>query len=162
MNIGVVVTADDAGFAACKFTRDWGRCRRFGREDVSFLRDFAAEITKSLPEQKELFAKAFGAHDLSALAASWKNSIQFSTPRASIEPDAETLISRLFQQFVGDRPQHQFAPKKAHLISEAKRELKRLIRSRFDDKAPSVLGRRPSAEKLGSIVSTWSLRTGRL
>ena len=149
INIGVVLTAADAAFAACKFTRDWARCKRFGREDASFLRDFAAELKKALLAQRELFATAFSSHDLSALAANWRNSIQFSTPRASVEQDPESLLSRLFEQFVGDRAQRRFAPRRTHFVAEAKRELKRLIQSRFEDKAPLVLGRETLRGRVG-------------
>jgi hypothetical protein len=94
INIGVVVLGD--GVIRSKFLSDWRRVQSFGgTTDTGFLREFATRVANWAPAQGELDGITTGIHvsesQLAGFARDWKNSIQFTEPRASLLTPDELL-----------------------------------------------------------------------
>lgn len=78
-NFGVfVLTGGNAKFHCVS---DWTRLRKFGGEQIDFLKEFAQSAKKIHDEQ-------FVRH----IATNWRNSIQFTEPRPSLMAPEELLI----------------------------------------------------------------------
>lgn len=100
LNVGLVVVSDDNSFADCRFTTDWRRARRFGAENLSFLKTVAAQIDDFAQAQRDLLVGADSVAQLESFASEWQNAIQFSPPRTSVHPNPSELVDRLFAQYV--------------------------------------------------------------
>lgn len=101
VNVGVALVAEDGSFARCRFLHNWSRVRGFGAEDISFLKEFAADLEREMARTADLFEpRGFEADCLGAYAANWANSIQLSEPRASVADDLDALLTRLVHQFL--------------------------------------------------------------
>lgn len=95
LNVGVIAFGD--GVIRSKFIRNWSRPRMFGNEDVSFLKQFAADVATwtspqivipGLDEGVRLTPEGFR-----RLAGTWINSIQFTEPKASLLPPDQALMA---------------------------------------------------------------------
>jgi len=107
LNIGVVVYGE--GEVLSKFIGEWTKVRIFGGEDVRFLRDFADDI-----ERKQLNLFKLGCQwdedTLHQISKQWKNSIQLSEPKASLQSPHELLkeiSSRYIREQVHRRREHK-------------------------------------------------------
>jgi Protein of unknown function (DUF3037) len=100
LNVGLIVVSDDNSFAECRFTTDWRRARRFGTENLSFLKTAARQIDQFAQEQRDLLVGADSVAQLENFASEWQNSIQFSPPRASVHPHPHELVDNLFEQYI--------------------------------------------------------------
>lgn len=91
INIGVIVVGE--GVMRTRFIEDWRRIQQFGAEDISFLHDFVHDLEKVTNTwQVESDDKQDWSIDtLTKLSAGWINSIQISTPRASLRTPDELL-----------------------------------------------------------------------
>jgi hypothetical protein len=122
VNIGALAVHGDGTFASVRFDRRFDRARSLGRgADVGFLRDFRDDLEELATEQStaQLPLPARGQRavavtiegkprlDLDFLkfvSERWANSIQFTEPRASLEPDAERLLDEVFTRYVSADP----------------------------------------------------------
>jgi hypothetical protein len=95
------------------FLRNWDRVRRFGMEDIGFLRDFAAR-TREAAKSGLLFPgdenNEIPKHErLLRVSQSWMNSIQFTELRASLK-DLDRVLKDAIKTFliepVLDKPKH--------------------------------------------------------
>ena len=88
LNVGVVVYGE--GKVLSKFIGEWAKVRIFGGEDIRFLREFADDIER---KQLNLFRpdSRWDEHTLQQISKHWKNSIQLSEPKASLQSPQELL-----------------------------------------------------------------------
>jgi len=133
MNVGVVVTDEVGAVGRAKFVRDWGRARLFGKEDVSFLRDFAHALSQELQAQLPLLSSVtrWDLGHLQKFSLEWRNSIQISEPRAStLNP--ERLLEDVYEKFVKELPprRHAFRDKRA-AAGLARTAIKRAVEDRY-------------------------------
>ena len=95
MNVGVIVCGE--GGIKANFIKNWRRARGFGKESVTFLREFADQIKNAqlplLPDMPKCDEAT-----LRKILGSWRNSIQFSEPRASLKSPDDLMeeVSRVF------------------------------------------------------------------
>lgn len=139
INIGVLAFDDHRTLVY--FLRNWDRVRRFGMEDIDFLRDFAAR-TRKAAESGLLFPgdenNEIPKHDrLLRVAQSWMNSIQFTEPRASLK-DLDRVLEDAIKTFliepVSDKPKlldRQGAARKT--ISGVKQAVKKFTKEEYKD-----------------------------
>ena len=79
VNVGVVAWGE--GKIATEFVKNWKRVKAFGREDISFLREFVEQaeassiLGRNLPS---LGPTPISEQQLQEITESWSNSIQFS------------------------------------------------------------------------------------
>lgn len=132
MNVGVVALDKDA--LHVKFLRDWGRVRRFGREDVGFLREFANRLTADAEQRLLRPSRQWDEGYMKEIAESWRNAIQFSEPRASLK-SAAALLKEVSAQFLVDRAPRAGSPTKRSAVTMAKRYMREALRSL--DRQPS-------------------------
>src|SRR5260370_37888151 len=109
MNVGIIVWGE--GKIVTHFMKDWRRIKTFGREDISFLRDFVEQIETSTSLEQKLPTLGPGQLDvrrLEELVANWGNSIQFSEPRTSLQPPEDVLreIGSIYLPGLPHRRQH--------------------------------------------------------
>ena len=102
MNIGVVVFGD--GVIRSRFLSDWRRASTFGGgKSVAFLREFATRVKHWAPIQEEFPGLEMTVHvsgeQLRDFARDWKNSIQFSDPKASLL-GADALLADVVSRFL--------------------------------------------------------------
>ncbi len=92
INIGVIVVSD-AGVMMSRFLPSWRRAQQFGGEDLQFLREFVRDVQRASGEQPRLIRDGvLDAEALNMFSGRWKNSIQLSSPAASLRPP-DTLLS---------------------------------------------------------------------
>ncbi len=96
INVGVVVFGN--GTFLSRFLVKWQRVRNFGGEDISFLHDFSREVedrqTNLLPS-----APVWDEEMLAKIAGRWKNSIQLSEPRSSLQ-SPEVLLREVSERYL--------------------------------------------------------------
>src|SRR2546427_238547 len=110
INVGIVVASEDGTIGRAKFPKDWSRVRQFGREDVTFLRDFANSLERDLRAQLQLMPNGERWHldSLQRFSAEWQNSIQISEPRvSSLSP--EQLVDEMYERLVKEPPPRHHA-----------------------------------------------------
>jgi hypothetical protein len=89
INVGVAVFGGGSA-PLFRFIGDWTRARQFGGESTEFLQRFAKQVASA---QLGIFSES-GAWDESKLRSvlgRWHNSIQFTSPRASLKEPAALL-----------------------------------------------------------------------
>lgn len=97
INIGVVVFG--VGEPIFRFTNNWKRAYTFGKVETSFLREFADEIQN---KQLGIFGETrqWNEPSLVKVLSRWNNSIQFTSPRASIKSPVD-LLGEVSQLYLG-------------------------------------------------------------
>jgi hypothetical protein len=106
INVGVIAWGE--GKIAARFAKDWRRAKAFGREDISFLRDFVEQVEASAQVQQQLLAfgsNALDANQLEQFVKDWGNSIQFSELRTSLR-SPEEVISEISSVYLPVLPHH--------------------------------------------------------
>lgn len=87
MNVGVVVFNDDT--VRVHFVSNWERARRFGMEDIEFLKNFAhsmeEEANKGLLFPGDDFEGVPYYERVLKISREWINSIQFTEPLAALD-----------------------------------------------------------------------------
>lgn len=93
INIGVIVWGD--GTIRSHFRSDWQRVKRFGLNDISFVREFAQRLGEVNPNQLALpdlsETQRFDEPALERAIDTWAGVIQFSAARASLRDPAIVL-----------------------------------------------------------------------
>lgn len=118
INIGVV--AYHNATVRARFLTEWSRVKRFGGEDVSFLKDFTRRFQRVVAYQTDMAREAqtlgvdvvpeppapeITAETLERMFAEWSNSIRFTEPRAAIQ-GVEALLQETARRYlVVHRPQ---------------------------------------------------------
>lgn len=107
INVGVIAWGE--GKIAARFAKDWRRAKAFGREDISFLRDFVEQVEASAQMQQQQLL-TFGsvpvdAKQLEQIVKDWGNSIQFSELRTSLRPPEE-VIREVSSIYLPELPHH--------------------------------------------------------
>jgi DUF3037 family protein len=100
INIGVIAFGGHDVHA--RFVSDWNRVRRFGGQDVGFLRDFASQVARQQGRQMMLINQdgpALDENKLKAMAGRWVNCVQFTAPRASLKAPEE-LVEEMSERFL--------------------------------------------------------------
>src|SRR6266849_536474 len=69
VNVGLIVAAEDNSFADCRFTPDWRRARRFGVENLAFLKEIEKQLNGFGSNQTNFFEHESFADQLRKLAA---------------------------------------------------------------------------------------------
>lgn len=138
INIGVVAWGEDKKIAF-RFAKDWRRAKAFGREDITFLRDFAEQIEASAHVELPLtFAsKPVDAKQLEQFAEDWSNSIQFSELRTSLLSPEEVIreVSSIYLPMLPHHPQKGRTRHTAALLA-----LERVSRVLIDERGPEAGG----------------------
>jgi len=155
INIGVIVVGE--GVMRTRFIEDWRRIQQFGAEDISFLHDFVHDLEKVTNTwQVESDDKQDWSIDtLTKLSAGWINSIQISTPRASLRTPDELLreISGIFlrersrtdvatirvENDLRERESRPFT--KRDVVMLATREVETALANRFGDRFERIVKR---------------------
>jgi len=103
INIGVIAVEGTRG--ACRFVRDWERAGQFGREDATFLQEFARSVETSTAESAQLLTTEppLNLSALRRMAGRWRNSIQLTEPAPSVL-DYRTLIDKIAPVFLKEEP----------------------------------------------------------
>lgn len=100
INIGVVAFNENE--VRVRFLKNWERVRHFGREDISFLKDFSLRMSKAA-ESGLIFPgdnrEASYQERLNQLTRNWLNSIQFTQPRGSLE-DVDSLLEDIVANYL--------------------------------------------------------------
>jgi hypothetical protein len=104
INIGVIVF--DEEIIKVHFLRSWERVKAFGKEDIRFLRDFAARMVKASKDGL-LFPHYDSNNELSRVdrvrkvSREWANSIQLTEPRGSLE-NIESVFQDVISTYLVD------------------------------------------------------------
>jgi DUF3037 family protein len=142
LNVGLIVAAEDNSFVACRFTSDWRRVRRFGSENISFLKEIEKQLERFGSDQRDIFERESLAEQLKKLAANWQNSVQFSLPRVSVDPNPKALTDRLFAQYVqGWQTPHSVRLGKRKALHHAYDSLALALSERYPQNRPQIVRR---------------------
>jgi hypothetical protein len=127
INIGFIVYSEE--FLVSRFLEKWDRVKCFGQEDISFLQEFAKRVQESnsytamgLP----VIPERFGPKVILEISKSWKNSIQITEPRLSLETPSD-LIDSLNEQYLVKPKERKRSPKyqrREDIVRVAEREIK--------------------------------------
>ena len=99
VNAGIIVFSQDR--VAVRFVKNWARLQRFGNKDVRFLRDFARELEERI--EPRLDRPTLSEAAIREMAATWKDAIQFTTPRGSLLSIHELLKDAEVRFLASDR-----------------------------------------------------------
>jgi len=102
INIGVI--AYDEEDVVASFLTNWKRVKCFAGEDIKFIQQFIDEIKLSLPageSQSSMFKQELTGERIKKMAETWRNTIQLTTPRGSLDNAKETLEAVCPQILVG-------------------------------------------------------------
>jgi hypothetical protein len=106
INVGVMVFGEGKVFT--RFVKNWTHIRRFGGEDISFLRDFAADWESVA--QTKLAGDHLNEENLLRMTREWGDSIQFTPPLPSTT-NPEVLLSDMAKRVLrggsGAPPNHR-------------------------------------------------------
>lgn len=150
INIGVVVFGD--GRPQFRFVSDWRRAFNFGRIRTDVLQDFAAQVKS---DQRSVFSdlEEWDEDTLRNILARWKNSVQFTEPRASIKPPNDLLndVARLYLH-ASERPRKAVLHNRTYAVDQTYKTIKEAVSARFGAKvADSLVARRAPLQ--GRIAS---------
>ncbi|HLF79867.1 MAG TPA: DUF3037 domain-containing protein [Dehalococcoidia bacterium] len=141
LNVGVVVFSE--GHTRIKFVNDWQRARAFAGSDVSFLREFAKRAQVEAGPQHPLLPdiRHWNETIIRDTLGRWKNSVQFTDPRASLK-DADALLREVGARFL--RPPRRrnsgFRTKQA-AVALGREKIGEALEHRFGHASDKVLRR---------------------
>jgi hypothetical protein len=106
INFGVATDGPEGFYA--RFLRDWRRVKSFAGVDVKFLREFGQQLEESSADQPSLFAKSPDelAVFFDQAPDRWINTIQVTTPRASVKP-SDQLVDDVARRFLRTTPRQR-------------------------------------------------------
>ena len=145
INIGVIVAG--GGVLQSRFLSDWRRAKQFGVEDIAFLKDFAGRVRDAselqLPIEGLSPSHTLDVDALKKISGEWINSIQITTPRASLAAPNQ-LLSEMADRFLREptRKKRAFRDRRAAaglaarhleyaLADRVGRDLKNLVKRHF-------------------------------
>lgn len=123
VNAGVIAYDDNCAMA--RFVADWGRVQRFGQTDVTFLREFAREVTRSVSPDA-CHSDRLDKERIEAMAARWGDAIQFSPPAGSL-----LCVSRLLEEMAGHFLPNRVSAVKPRTRSAARATVRDALRDAF-------------------------------
>ncbi|MFP5270138.1 DUF3037 domain-containing protein [Coleofasciculus sp.] len=140
INIGVLAFDDER--VCVRFLSNWERVKRFGMEDIHFLKDFASRVEDAAadgllfpgdspnetPQQERLIR----------VAQNWFNSIQLTEPRGSLD-DVESLLADIADTCLFEPPEKPKPRDRAVAASVAVRQIKNVLEHRFGDAAKELI-----------------------
>lgn len=149
LNIGVVVFDESSVFV--RFISSWTRLRRFGSEDIQFLKSIAADLqrrSKSLAPLGGIEASDVSVEELQSMLGRWSHSVQFTKPRGSIR-SVPALLDELENRFLVSGDKHAVAFHRDR--DEARAVVRRAVRSALvklteESKADHLMRGRASLE----------------
>lgn len=124
INIGVMVWGE--GRVRARFVADWRRVARFGRRDVSFLREFARWVESDdgqAPLSLDGGAR-FSESIARQVAGRWGGSIQLSEPHPSMRSVDETLRATAARFLRDPEPSEDQADDREAAVREASRRVR--------------------------------------
>jgi Protein of unknown function (DUF3037) len=142
LNAGVLVFAD--ADVRAHFVSDWGRLRRFGDGDISFLRQFAKDVERGIetiyPEKRLTPQK------VQDMAKQWIHCIRL-TPPSYATLDADKLLDFAARKFLPAPAKPKPKPRgRSAAVKVAFDALKESFKSRGGEKALGYLRRRASIQ----------------
>ncbi len=138
INLGVIIFGE--GQVLSRFITKWQRARNFGGEDIVFLQEFAKEVAE---RQMKLLpgAPLWDEHTLQKIAGHWKNSIQLSEPRGSLQ-SPEGLLTEVVQRYLHEPlPVRRGTRDKRAAISRGYEALQQALFDRFMHVPAKILKR---------------------
>lgn len=135
INIGVIVYGE--GRLRCQFLEDWRRVERFGGPEIGFLKDFARTVRGEMGPTSQLALEEeqqpLSEESLRRIVGHWKNSIQFTPPRASLQSQ-DALLQDIARRFLvkpaKTRQKRQYRDKRT-AVSIAARSVREALVSRI-------------------------------
>jgi len=128
INIGVLAFDDNR--VRVRFLNNWERVKRFGMEDIHFLKDFASRMEDAAadgllfpgdspnetPKQERLIR----------VAQNWFNSIQLTEPRGSLD-DVESLLADIADTCLLEPPEEPKPRDRAFAVQVTRRKIKNVL-----------------------------------
>lgn len=109
INFGVVSFNNE--FVRVRVLSNWSRVHTFARGDVQFLKGFASHLQDAVRQVGAApgapLPSAWSRADIERMAHSWSNSIQLTSPRASLL-EVEQLLDSIYNDFVDEPSRHAF------------------------------------------------------
>jgi Protein of unknown function (DUF3037) len=140
INFGVITW--DEQHLRSRFVAHWSRIRSFGGEDVSFLRDFARDVTALTSPQMplpEIGGEKLDLSRLKKMIGEWSYSIQFTEPRGSLR-DAQTLLEETAAVFLRPSgPRLRRGRTRRHAATLAYRFLLEAVKQKTPDGAENLV-----------------------
>jgi len=134
VNIGVLATNQAGTAAGAKFLHNWSRVRQFGREDISFLREFAQWVENQIKMQPSLFEpppRRWNVDLLNQMGREWQNSIQLVPAKPSTLSMSD-LVERMYERLVKEpAPRQRGFRDKRSATHKAVRAVKRAVIERL-------------------------------
>lgn len=145
INIGVVAFTDER--VAPRFLNDWSRVRKFTTtQDVTFLREFARTFAGAA--SPELLIQGFeqgrplDAGFIESAASDWINSIQFTTPRASLHA-VEDVLAEMCARFLAEPVRHRHGARdRRQAANVAVRYIRLALDTQIGENAEELVRRR--------------------
>jgi hypothetical protein len=160
VNVGVIAVRSDGSGIAVRFDA-LQRAKSIGRRtDVVFLNEFQRSLkglaSEQATDQMALVTTTTPGEALTLegrprldvdfirkVADKWRNTIQFSEPRASLEPDPEQLADDVFRRYVGQgQRQKTRARDRRWIVSRAAESLESVVAKRVQSADASLIVRR--------------------
>lgn len=134
INIGVLAFDDDR--VCVRFLSHWERVKRFGMEDIHFLKDFASRMEDAAadgllfpgdspnetPKQERLIR----------VAQNWFNSIQLTEPRGSLD-DVDSLLADIADTCLLEPPEKPKPRDRAFAVQMTRRKIRNILGDRAKD-----------------------------
>ncbi len=140
INIGVVVIGDSG--PRVQFLSNWDRVKRFGKEDIGFLREFASRLASEIKQAgQELQLKDTGSIEtrLEKMVSGWKNSIQFTPLRGSLKSSADLLEEARLTFLVDHAREQQGYRDRGQAANATRKAIRLALEKRFSNRSDDFL-----------------------
>lgn len=140
INIGVVVIGDSG--PRVQFLSNWDRVKRFGKEDIGYLREFASRLAVEIKHaSEELQLKDSGSIEkrLERMVSGWMNSIQFTPLRGSLKSSADLLEEARATFLVDLARERQGYRDRGQAANATRRALRLALEKRFSENPDDFL-----------------------
>jgi hypothetical protein len=123
MNIGVAVFGGGVT-PRFRFISDWTRARQFGGESTEFLEKLSRQLSS---RQLGIFEDSgqWNEDQLRRVLGKWHNSVQFTSPRASLR-DAPALLDDIAGSFLREAQRKEIFARGSRLTSEVRGMFRRM------------------------------------
>lgn len=134
INIGVLAFDDNR--VCVRFLSNWERVKRFGMEDIHFLKDFASRMEDAAAN--ELLCPGDSPNEtpkqerLIRVAQNWFNSIHLTEPRGSLD-DVESLLADIADTCLFEPPKEPKPRDRAFAVQVTRRKFRNILGDRAKD-----------------------------